>query len=458
MNDMGFIFGNKGMVRAGCRYLPGGFGFVTEKERTEQENLRIFELNSGFDVPYWYREDKITLVSECEDGCYVDSDKLVKALWEKDSARPGNGERRIPLCFKATLPEAGNYKVSVTLKAVVDEEEILLFGGRRHLAWKGRMRAGEQEKQSFVVNICDIIPNGRTQIYEDRTLNIAIVGNCPVLQEVKVTKIYCPTAYLAGDSTMADYGADYPYHPAACYGGWGQAFDAWIRGDIAVCNQAHNGRTTESFRTEGHYGIVSKHIRKGDYFLIQFGHNDQKHQHLRAEGGYAENLKRFVGDIREKGAFPIILTPIARNTWKEEDGELVYNDLLCEYSDVCTRIGKEQGIPVLDLHGESMAGIMELGQDASKIYYHVDDWTHTNDYGAYRAAGYVAGELVRQRGPFPEYAPLMGAVGKGFGSWIPQGDIPLLKKPGRLEHIRELQAEDGGEAARNHQAEKEGWI
>lgn len=255
---------------------------------------------------------------------------------------------------------------------------------------------------------------------------------------------------------MADYGAEYPYHPSACYGGWGQAFDAWLNGGIAVCNQAHNGRTTESFRAEGHYEIVMKAIRPGDYFMMQFGHNDQKHGHLQAWGGYRDNLKRFIEEIREKGAYPVLLTPIARNTWQEEAGKPEYNDLLYEHAEACIRIGTETGVPVLDLHGDSMEDIRKLGREASKAYYHADDWTHTNDNGAYRAAGYVAGELRKMGTALPEYRPLVESVGEGFGVWMPSPDTLPLVKPERLAHMEDSGKEADSEAERNHQAEMDG--
>lgn len=105
---------------------------------------------------------------------------------------------------------------------------------------------------------------------------------------------------------MADYGAEYPYHPAACYGGWGQALDLYLDGSVAVCNHAHNGRSTETFRNEGHFDLIQKQLRPGDFVVIQFGHNDQKHPHLQAYNGYPENLRRFIAEIRAKKPCPFL--------------------------------------------------------------------------------------------------------------------------------------------------------
>ena len=48
-------------VRAGDLYCPDkGYGFVTEKNRREQEPLKISELNAAFDTMYWYRDEDLS--------------------------------------------------------------------------------------------------------------------------------------------------------------------------------------------------------------------------------------------------------------------------------------------------------------------------------------------------------------------------------------------------------------
>ena len=85
--------------------------------------------------------------------------------------------------------------------------------------------------------------------------------------------------------------------------------------------------------------------------------------------------------------YPLLVTPLARNSWKGNGG--CYNDLLEEYAKVCMEVGEETDTPVLDLHGYSMEWIKELGLEAVKPYFYPGDFTHTNDYGAYRMAGFV---------------------------------------------------------------------
>lgn len=436
-------------------YGPGQpFGFVDEAAHNAQPELNIFELNSGFNVPYWCASEIITKIQQDENGCFLDSDALVKSLWKKDGAvQPP--QRFIPLCFKTAVPHAGNYRVKLTLTARAEEEQFLIFHGCRHLAWKGSLRQGAVLSICFTVNISPIIPNGKDHPFEKMTLDIAVVGHCPALDFLSVTPVEVPTVYLAGDSTMADYGAEYPYHPAACYGGWGQALDLYLDGSIAVCNHAHNGRSTETFRNEGHFDLIQKQLRPGDFVVIQFDHNDQKHPHLQAYNGYPENLRRFIEEIRAKKALPILATPIARNTWTEQNGKLTYNDLLHDHAQACIALGKELNVPVLDLHQAAMEDIIRLGRDASKAYYHQGDWTHTNDYGAVRAAGYAANALRSLGGAFPDYLPLIQAVSVSIKPWKPEAAL-LLEKPVRLAGVKDPNGTEEGTAAQDHQAEKDG--
>ena len=102
-----------------------------------------------------------------------------------------------------------------------------------------------------------------------------------------------------------------------------------------------------------------------------------------------------------------------------------------------------------------MDEIIRLGRDASKIYYHEGDWTHTNDYGAVRAAGYAAVELRSLGDDFPEYLPLLQAVSAAIEPWKPEA-APLLEKPTRLAGVKDPNGAENGTAAQDHQAEKDG--
>lgn len=345
----------------------------------------------GFVTPYWYQEEPLTKL----EGEY----------------------RYIPLCFKANVPEPGNYKVTLSMNAAEEMEEVLIFTGCRRLAYKGIIPAGTSFSRELIVNVCDIIPRGQTVPHVNRSVDITVMSKKPAISEIQIEECACPVVYIAGDSTVTDQSAEYPYAPGTSYCGWGQMLPAYFNGQIAVSNHAHSGLTTETFREEGHYKIVEQNIKPGDFFLIQFGHNDQKLEHLQAKKGYRDNLIRYIREIREKEAYPVLITPLARNTWLVDGA---YNDLLKEHAQACLDIGQTMEVPVLDLHRISMEFIKKTGLEDAKAYFYPGDYTHGNDYGGYLMGGFVAAEITRVCTNNSHYKMLADCVTAGFGPWKPK--------------------------------------
>lgn len=425
-----------------------GWGFVTEKIRREQELLRLPELNSGFEPVWWYQDEDITQLEMREEGCLIaDCIGTNGAGKNYDGKEWESTGRRIPLLFKADVKKEGNYRIKVSLTGCAEmETEVLLFLGRRHLAWKGTLQYGQRQMVEGIVNVSAIVPRGKTEMYPDTTVDIALIGKGAALSGVQIEPVECSVIYIGGDSTVTDQSADYPYAPGASYSGWGQMLSAYLDSRIAVSNHAHSGLTTESFREEGHYAILYDRLKAGDYVLLQFAHNDQKLDHLKAEEGYRENLDRYISEIRKKGAYPILVTPIARNTWKGLDGS--YNDLLAEYAEAVKRLGAQRKVPVVDLHAASRAFVLIKGLEAAKQWFYPNDFTHSNDYGAYQAAGWVAQGLAGFAGKTgldgePEvadeessaaYTGLADFVRRGgFGCWVPGNDCRVPEIPDEMK-------------------------
>jgi len=98
------------------------------------------------------------------------------------------------------------------------------------------------------------------------------------------------TIVLVGDSTVATGG------------GWGPGFCEAFLHNVNCIDDALNGRSSKSFIDEGAWKRALSD--KGDYYLIQFGHNDQKMQpelHTDADTTFAENLHRYIADGRAIG-------------------------------------------------------------------------------------------------------------------------------------------------------------
>ncbi len=391
-----------------------GYGFLTEANRKQEKRLSIPELNSGFDVYYWFYGMEITKIEKGACGC-----KAVSPY-----------EGVIPCCFKCNVEAEGNYRVTVTLKAECDVDEGILFLGRRRMGVRKKFFKGECFKGTFLTNICPIIPRNYEDVMEDTSLDVTITGRGLCFCEIEVEPVQCPTIYIAGDSTVTDQSGEYPYVPSCSYCGWGQMLGAYVGEEMAVSNHSHSGLTTESFRMEGHYDILLNRIGKGDYCLIQFGHNDQKLAHLKAREGYRRNLERYIHKLREKGGKPVLVTPLARNTWK--GGEDCYNDLLTEYQEVVIETGKALDVPVVDLHESSKDFILKMGREGARPYFFPSDYTHSNDYGAYLFAGMVYDKMCKM-GLLKEHHVLP--------EWLPQ-DQEMPKPPEELKDVKNPMEED----------------
>ncbi len=392
-----------------------GYGFVTQKNMPSEDALTVPDLCNNFTVPSYFGAEDITSVKQDENGCYVDSEEVCK----RTGCETG---RLVPLYFRFRVPRVGNYLVTLTLYG---SGEVLVFAATRRLVFKGELTPGKPNVISFVQNVIEIIPRGRTMIHERRTIDVTILGAHATLSGMQIKQVNCPTLYICGDSTVTDQSADIPYAPGTSYSGWGQMLPVHFTTDIAVSNHAHSGLTTESFRTEGHYSVIQSHIRPGDYIMFQFAHNDQKLPHLKAYEGYWKKLGEYIREAHRSGAHPIIVTPLARNTWKADGSG--YNDLLDEYARACLEIGAKYCVPVIDLHGFSMAEILRDGLEASKKYYFPKDYTHTNDYGAYKMAGFIADEIkkLNTESTANPYARLGGFVKKNTSPWTVD-EIPVV--------------------------------
>lgn len=313
-----------------------------------------------------------------------------------------------PLRFRAKVPGKGVYRVEVTLRGgSADCGRLDVYTNRRNLVKRGlQVRAGEEVNLAFYVSVCEYIPVIGEPMKLDASIYVTLIeahqsrgsGKKPLelrpeavsLVRVSVAEAAAPTVFLAGDSLVTDYDGQYPDNPLMNFGSWGQNLLSFLPG-AAVSNQAHGGMTTNCFRDDGHFEIVRRNIRPGDVFMMQFGHNDQKRRNLKAYVQYAANLRWYISRIREMGAYPVIVTSLSRIPGRDEDG---YFDLLEEYAQSCLRVGKECHVPVIDLHAYSFQLMCKVGVEASRDYF--CDMTHTNDYGAMVAAGFIAGEIGKR--------------------------------------------------------------
>ena len=205
------------------------------------------------------------------------------------------------------------------------------------------------------------------------------------------------TIHLMGDSTMAEKDLS----DGKLERGWGMMFPNFVDSTINVINYAQNGRSTKSFIDKGLWDMVQYALQPGDYVFIQFGHNDAKaddpDRYAPAFGAYQENLRTFIRGAREKGATPVLLTPVARRWFK--NGKLDRN-CHTDYPAAMKQVAEEMGVTLLDITTPTLDWIESIGDEASKAYFMIstgkDDNTHTVACGARKVTEIVCDALKAQ--------------------------------------------------------------
>jgi lysophospholipase L1-like esterase len=199
---------------------------------------------------------------------------------------------------------------------------------------------------------------------------------------------------LVGDSTVN------------AEGGWGKGFCAVMTPNVTCINEALNGRSSKSFIDEGAWAKAL--ADKGDYYLIQFGHNDMKgkgpERETDPETTYAANIRRYIRDARAIGAVPVVVTSLSRRNYR--DGVLVQD--LKNYSAAARRVGMEEDVTVIDLNAMStklLEAMTQAQADEFNATGHADqraenqktavDRTHLNPKGQALFGPVVADTLVR---------------------------------------------------------------
>jgi len=175
-----------------------------------------------------------------------------------------------------------------------------------------------------------------------------------------------------------------------------------------VINTAANGRSSKSFIDEGRWSEAL--AKRGQYYLIQFGHNDEPGKGPERETDpqttYRANMTRFVDETRSIGATPILVTSLVRRLYKE-DGTI--RTTQTSYVEVVRALAKEKKVPHVDLHAISLADAESTGDDVWSDLSPRDDKgqvdrTHLNAKGSE-----VVGQMVVEalRAAVPELAPLL---------------------------------------------------
>lgn len=250
-----------------------------------------------------------------------------------------------------------------------------------------------------------------------------------------------PVVFITGDSTVknADKDEDGMW-------GWGAvANTVFDESKIDIVNAAMAGRSCRSYLNEGRWEKVYNSLKPGDFVLIQFGHNDispidkpkyrgaiatasdtchvyrmqaakedlskqnvidQKLKSNTQAGSYEVvfsfgwYLKKFIQDVREKGATPILVSLTPRNEWTNGKIER-RNDT---YGKWYREVAEATGVEFVDLHNITADFLdKKCGKKEKAMKYFNHDHTHTSLLGAKTNAQSIAQGLRANNSPLAKY-------------------------------------------------------
>lgn len=209
-----------------------------------------------------------------------------------------------------------------------------------------------------------------------------------------------PVLYIIGDSTVKNgsgKGADALW-------GWGSLIGEYFDTTrLAIENRAIGGRSSRTFITEGRWDAIQKTLNKGDYVIMQFGHNDAGplDDTSRARGTikgisnesrdiynpvrkvnetvytYGHYMRSYIREAREKGAIPIVCSPVPRNNFKDGKTKRVDED----YGLWAKQVATEEGVFFVDLNALIADAYDAMGPEAVARFF-PKDHTHPNKEGS----------------------------------------------------------------------------
>jgi rhamnogalacturonan acetylesterase len=222
-----------------------------------------------------------------------------------------------------------------------------------------------------------------------------------------------PVFYIIGDSTVKNGDGT----GKGSLWGWGDFIAGYFdTTKLSVQNDAIGGRSSRTFITEGRWDKVVATLKKGDYVIMQFGHNDSGplDDTARARGtikgigteskeiynpimkkqevvySYGYYMRKYIRDTKARGAIPIVCSPIPRNDWK--DGKVARsND---SYAGWAQQVAKEEGAYFINLNDLVATKYEAMGTDAVKPFF-PGDHTHTDINGAKLNAQIVIDQLKK---------------------------------------------------------------
>ena len=233
-----------------------------------------------------------------------------------------------------------------------------------------------------------------------------------------------PVLFLVGNSTMRTGTLGNGNN-----GQWGWGFYAheyYDENKITVENHALGGTSPRTFYTMLWQPVIEA-VKKGDYVFLELGHNDngpidsirarssyrpdgklevkedsisiynkvtRKQETVYTFGGY---MRRFINEIRAKGATPILFTLTPRNDYEADNPKRIQRKL-SDFTPAIFAIGKETNTPVIDLNDISATKLEQYGPWKTNYHFYLDK-IHSSAYGARMNAASAAEGILASNDP-----------------------------------------------------------
>ena len=233
-----------------------------------------------------------------------------------------------------------------------------------------------------------------------------------------------PVLFLVGNSTMRTGTLGNGNN-----GQWGWGFYAheyYDENKITVENHALGGTSPRTFYTMLWQPLLEA-VKKGDYVFLELGHNDngpidsirarssyrpdgklevkedsisiynkvtRKQETVYTFGGY---MRRFINEIRAKGATPILFTLTPRNAYEADNPKRIQRKL-SDFTPAIFAIGKETNTPVIDLNDISATKLEQYGPWKANYHFYLDK-IHSSAYGARMNAASAAEGILASNDP-----------------------------------------------------------
>ncbi len=229
-----------------------------------------------------------------------------------------------------------------------------------------------------------------------------------------------PSLILIGDSTVRNGRDDGQGKGEAGQWGWGNPLAAYVdTSKVNLVNRAVGGLSSRTYLTSGHWERTLAFVKPGDVVLMQFGHNDASPLNddkrargtIRGVGEESENivnlltgkpetvhsygwyLRKFIADIRARGATPVVVSLIPRKAWDEAGRARRDKE---SYAGWAEAVARSEKTGFIDLNDMAARRYDEIGRENVMKLFPLttpDERIHTNWAGAELNAQFVAAGL-----------------------------------------------------------------